>query len=169
MAHLRLLHLVSQGKADLKDFFGNPDEVDAAAVTAVSEHLGLLEARLPAVLQTLTRRRASGTLLPGRCRAHEVSWYAEVLRADWSHFPAEQLLADKEAALLLSAQLVGVDIYFDAAQTVTVALPALLETNLSGDLFLVGCLMFVEHALHLVLQRARSGEEMRPTSTESFL
>lgn len=33
------------------------------------------------VLNTLNNRRVTNTLLVGRCRAHEVSWFANLLRA----------------------------------------------------------------------------------------
>ena len=167
VAFLRQMRVVSQGKAA----FHVISEDRAAMRATASMHLARLEAHLSAVLETLERRHASGTLLPGRCRAHEVAWYADLTRADRS-FVAKEMPPDEGRDLRyvsLSAQHVGVDAYFDVARTVVVTLPALLKTRPPDDLVLASCLAYTEHALRLALQRA-SGEQMRVglTSTESF-
>ena len=153
VASLRHMHLVARGKAA---FRGISLDDHVAVRDALGAHLAMCEARLPAVLETLERRRASGTLLPGRCRAHEVAWYADVVRTDLSHLPAEQRPADEAALRLVSpaAPLVGVAVYFHAAHTVALTPAGLSEAHPPDDSFHESCLTFTEHALRLVLQRA---------------
>ena len=68
---------------------------------------------LPQFLSTLTRRKAAGTLLPGRCRAAEVAWFwaavERKLLQDGAVYAAAR--ASAEAA----APEVGLDAYLKAA------------------------------------------------------
>ena len=171
VASLRHMHLVAQSKALVA---GRPDEDNPGASATLVAYLALCKARLPAVVEALERRRASGTMLPGRCRAHEVVWYADLLRTDLSHLPAdsEHRPPDEGAAMLhvsQAAQQVGLDAYFDAARTVVVTLCGRLTTHPPNDLFQASCLTYAEHALRLVLQCA-TGElnNVFLSSKESF-
>ena len=156
VATLRHMHVDEQAKMALAGISKEDRAAMAAALAAVDS---LSKARLPAVLETLERRRASDTLLPGRCRAHEVAWYADMLRCDRSYLPedAPQRPADERAATLHLAQTaprVGVAVYFDVAHTVYLTLLGRSTSRAPPDLFLASCLTYTEHALRLVLQRA---------------
>ena len=63
------------------DALSGDDSADSER-RAVAPIVALYRANLPGVLETLERRRAAGTLLPDCCRAHEVTWYADIARAD---------------------------------------------------------------------------------------
>ena len=112
--------------------------------------LALTTAHLPGVLETLERRRAAGTLLPGCCRAHEVAWRADRLRTD-AIFDGEP--QQDEVSILQAAQHVGVEEYFTAASAAVLALQKGLQRGVLPDEPLLGrCLNFVEHALLLTLR-----------------
>ena len=119
----------------------------------------LLNELLPGVLETLERRRAAGTLQPGRCRAHEVAWCADFRRAEGGPVP-------DEAAGLSQAQLVGVRLYFLTARTAATSSLAWLEAAPGEAPLLDRCLAFVEQALKLALQRQHSETATLATAHE---
>ena len=110
--------------------------------------LALFQAQLPGVLETLERRRAAGTLLTGRCRAHEVAWDADRTRT-------ESLMGgEPEECIAQNGKSVGIAAYFAAARTAVVAshfsqaLQPVPEDPLLGC-----CLNFFEHGLLLTLRQ----------------
>ena len=163
VANLRQLHLELQRDMLSSGVTGEDDTFKLAAAVAL---VSLLEARLPAVLETLERRRAQGTLCAGRCRAHEVAWSAGFLqaealarsKADDEGFGAEERkdkLFDWEKTddetVSQHAQYVGVEAYFGAAHTAVNAAKWLTQMR-PHDAFTARCLSFLEHALQFALQ-----------------
>ena len=117
----------------------------------VHAHLALLKTRLPGVLESLERRRAAGTLLPGRCRAHEVAWEADCTRTDIRLGGEPELDAER---LSEAAQHVGIEAYFAAARSaIFAAQTGQLEAVVPDVQLIVRSLDFVEHALLLALER----------------
>jgi hypothetical protein len=102
---------------------------------------------LPQILSTLTRRKAAGTLLPGSCRAAEVSWWQVLLERGLLQEgkPAEVASATAEAA----GAVLGFHAYMLAA-TVALDVLALVE-NLSREMQLSHA-AFVVSALELMAQ-----------------
>ena len=182
LASLREMLLDTRGKMVTAGLSGQDDASERAAGVA---QLSELAARLPAVLETLERRRAQGTLRAGRCHAHEVAWLAEYMQAErLAHFD-DKVYASKrgsdegsvslcsdEVSMSLSAHYVGVAAYFAAARTAVSALMWLVQTRLRHDLLATLCMTFIEHALQFALQpesriHSDQTEEML-TSVESF-
>ena len=121
---------------------------------AAARRLSSLQARLPAVLETLERRRAQGTLRAGRCRAHEVAWEADYLQAEGLlGFDDESLGASSdEESVSAHSQYVGVEAYFAAAHTAVSTLNLLEYMRLQHDPLTAICLTFIEHALQFASQ-----------------
>ena len=80
VASLRCRYLEAQHNMSFAAPSG--DDSDDAQRGARVQTVTLFQAHLPAVLETLERRRAAGTLLQGCCRAHEVAWEAECVRTN---------------------------------------------------------------------------------------
>ena len=135
---------------------------DAKRRVVAHQVLALFQAHLPGVLDTLERRRAAGTLLPGRCRAHEVAWKA------YCAHTTTFLLGEAcpgEGSISEASQLVGVAAYFAAALRAILALQISLAGGVVPDEQLRGrCLTFLKHALQLELER-RHGHKVRTVIT----
>ena len=117
VARIRCWCLDTQYRVIASSLLGD-DSVDAWR-RAAGQALAVFQAHLPGVLETLERRRAAGTLLPGRCRAYEVACGADCVRTD------PRLSGEPEpddGCISHSAQHVGVSAFFAAARLVPLAL-----------------------------------------------
>ena len=173
VASLRQVHLDEQFTMVATDCDCDGD--DASKLAAAIALLSTLEAHLPAVFETLERRRAQGTLCAGRCRAHEVAWsagfaYAEALpRVDEASRKKDS--SDEEHKPLYS-QHVGVEAYFAAAKTAVRISAWLMQARPQPDPLTAACLTFIERALQFALQpvSVEHGDQTfkMVTSVESF-
>ena len=129
------------------------EDIRSQRVAVYVAQLSVLQARLPAVLETLERRRAQGTLCAGRCRAHEVAWEAGYLQAEAlaraNDFGGEDF---DEVRVSLQAHCVGVVAYFATARMTVRASKWLMQLHLQHDPFTALCLTFIEHALQFALE-----------------
>ena len=129
---------------------GEDDATTAGRLTLLTRRLTLLmNEHLPAVLDTLERRRAAGTLLPGCCRTHEMAWCEDTALAE-----LRVLGNGPNDDVRLGVLHVGVKVCVDTARLAVKMSVALLETNTSEPL-LARCLTAIEHALQLALELAR--------------
>ena len=127
----------------------------------------LHELLVPNVLEPLERRRVAGTLRPGCCRAHEVAWWADSMRAAVRHLSGGERNVDEDITQV--AQRVGVDAYFAAArEAVKISTTILLQTQPDAprlELYLTT----VERALRLSLLREPLSPSPGSTDEPLFL
>ena len=157
VASLRSFRLEAQYNKTVSSLSGDVS-ADSRRRVAV-EVLAVMTARLPGVFETLERRRAAGTLLSDRCRAHELAWEEEMVRTS-PRLSGETEL--DEASILQAAQLIGVAAYFATARNAVLASQACQALGFGPDEPLLGrCLH--EHALLLTLH------EEQPDLGEPFV
>ena len=158
VASLRQMLLAERWKMT---FAVRSGEDDASKYAAALAKLALaLEAHLPAVLETLERRRAQGTLRAGRCRAHEVAWSAGYLQAEARARSTDEVVFGAavqrdfdDVRVSLQALYIGVATYFAAAHTNINTWILFAAQNGPQHASLPAlCLTFIKHALQFALQ-----------------
>ena len=104
---------------------------------------------LPQCMSTLTRRKAAGTLLPGSCRAAEVTWFRVVMEGRLLRSGASAEVARKGAKA--AAPTLGVDAYMLPAAVALSMLFRMKPHNLLRELQLSHA-AFVASALDVMAQ-----------------
>ena len=99
----------------MRDFFINEEALDAPHGTPLAALRNAAVSRFLCTLETLQRRRAAGTLLPGSCRAAEVTWKRHTLEHSVKRRGRKDVAAYAEEKVVAAANMIGLDAFVHGA------------------------------------------------------